>query len=289
MSRTFKWRCKPDFFLAGMPRSGTTSMYTYLKQHPDIFLSIYKEPNFFSKDLTQSAYNIQDEELYATLFDHADNKKRIGEASVWYLTSKTAAVAIKAFNPSARIIVMLRDPVAMIYSLHSLYVRTGNEDIADFEKALEIQADRMKGLSIPETCYFPEGLFYTEVAKYYDKIKRFIDVFGKENIHFILFGEFAGDTARCYKETLGFLGVDPGFRAEFDLKKAGEIIRPLVVNQIRQSHPEVKKKLSTKTGKTHQGPYRTPLSPKLQSHLREMFKEDIEKTSRLIGKDLTKW
>jgi len=282
-------KCKPNFFIAGMPRSGTTSMYTYLKQHPDIFLSIYKEPNYFCKDLSQSGYNIQDEALYYSLFVHAGSKKRIGEGSVWYLTSKTAASNIKQFSPSAKIIVMLRNPVEMIYSLHSLYLRTGNEDTADFEQALALQPDRMKGLHIPEACYFAEGLFYTEVAKYYEKIKRFVDMFGKENIHFVIFNDFAGNTAQSYKDVLEFLEVDANFPAEFDLKKADRVIRPLALNQIRQSHPEIKKKLSTKTGDTHKGPSRPPLSPGLRSRLQELFREDLEKTGQLIQRDLTHW
>lgn len=264
-------------------------MYTYLKQHPDIFLSIYKEPHFFCKDLTQSFYNIQDEELYYSLFSHAGDRARIGEGSVWYLTSRAAAAAIKTFSPAAKIIVMLRTPLDMIYSLHSLYLRTGNEDITDFEKALEIEPRRLKGLSIPGTCYFPEGLFYTEVAKYHDKIKRFMDVFGGENIHFIVFDEFAKDTARSYKDTLEFLQIDSSFRAEFDLKKAAAVIRPIVLNQVRNSHPEIKRKLSTKMGETHQGASRRPLSPELRSYLRGLFKEDIEKTGQLIGRDLSHW
>jgi hypothetical protein len=283
-------RYKPDFFIVGMPRSGTTSMYTYLKQHPDIYLAVYKEPNFFCKDLTQSFYNIQDPGLYDSLFTHAGDKKRIGEGSVWYLTSKIAAVEIKKFSPSAKIIIMLRNPVDMIYSLHGLYVRTKNEDIADFQQALEMKAERMKGFSIPQNCYFPEGLFYTEVAKYHDKIKRFIDVFTRENIHVIVFDDFAQNTAQCYRDTLEFLEVDASFQAEFDLEKAARIIQPMVLKQIRHSHPGIKKKLSNKTGlRAHQSPPRTPLTPALISHLLHRFKEDIKKTSHLIGKDLMHW
>lgn len=283
-------KCKPNFFIVGMPRSGTTSMYTYLKQHPDIYLAVYKEPNFFCKDLTQSHYNVQEPELYDSLFTHAGDKKCIGEGSVWYLTSKIAAVEIKKFTPAAKIIIMLRNPVDMIYSLHGLYVRTQNEDTADFQQALEMQSLRMKGFSIPQNCYFPEGLFYTEVAKYHDKIKRFIDVFTRDNIHVILFDDFSQNTAQCYRDTLEFLGVDTNFQAEFDLEKAAGIIRPIVLHQVRSSHPEIKKKLSTKLGlEAHKSPPRAPLPPELRSKLRSIFKQDIEKTSQLIDKDLTYW
>lgn len=281
---------KPNFFIVGMPRSGTTSMYTYLKQHPDIYLAVYKEPNFFSKDLTQSHYNVQDPAVYDSLFTLAGDKKRVGEGSVWYLTSKIAAVEIKKFNPTAKIIIMLRNPIDMIYSLHGLYVRTKNEDIADFQQALEMQTQRMKGFSIPSTCYFPEGLFYTEVARYHDKIKRFTDVFTRNNIHVILFDDFVPNTALCYRDTLDFLEVDANFQAEFEPGKAAKIIQPMVLQQIRHSHPEIKKKLSTKLGlEAHKGPPRAPLPPGLRSHLQSLFQTDIEKTSQLIGKDLTHW
>jgi hypothetical protein len=265
-------------------------MYTYLKQHPDIYLPVYKEPHFFCRDLSQSAINITDEEIYRSLFDGAGEHKLTGEASVWYLMSKIAAERIKAFNPRAKIIIMLRDPVQMIYSLHGLYVRTGNEDIPDFEKALEIEPERRKWRSLPGTCYFPEGLFYTEVAMYYDKVKRFMDVFGGENVHLVLFDEFTAHTPRSYRGVLEFLGVDADFQAEFDLEKASAVIRPLVFAQLRRTHPEVKRKLSMKVGKgEHASPLRPPLSPRLTARLRELFSEDIQKTARLIHRDLSHW
>jgi hypothetical protein len=281
---------KANFFIAGMPRSGTTSMYTYLKQHPEIYLSLYKEPNFFSRDLTQSDYNIQDETVYHSLFAHAGEKPCIGEGSVWYLTSKIAAAEIKTYNPAAKIVIMLRNPVDMIYSLHGLYVRTGNENIEDFRQALAAEAQRMKGDHIPRGCYFPEGLFYTEVARYYDKIRRFADVFGLENIHVVIFDDFAAETARSYRDTLRFLGVNSAFEAEYNLPRAAARIRPLVLDQLRRAHPEVKRKLGSKTGlRAHQSPSRTPLTPARRGRLQDLFREDIDRTGRLIGRDLSGW
>jgi hypothetical protein len=283
-------KVKANFFIAGMPRSGTTSMYTYLKQHPEIYLSLYKEPNFFSRDLTQSDYNIQDGTVYHSLFAQAGEKPCIGEGSVWYLTSKIAAAEIKTYNPAAKIIIMLRNPLGMIYSLHGLYVRTGNEDIEDFHQALEAEAQRMEGERIPSGCYFPEGLYYTQVAMYYDKIRRFVDVFGQENVHVVIFDDFAADAARSYRDTLGFLGVNTGFAAEFNLSRAAARIRPLVLEQLRRALPEVKRKLSNKTGlRAHQGPSRTPLASALRGRLRDLFREDIDRTGRLIGRDLGCW
>ncbi len=112
-------------------------MYDYLKQHPEIFMPERKEPNFFGTDLGLSPYFIRDEKEYLSLFSGARNEKRVGEASVLYLFSKLAATEIKECNPAASIIIMLRNPVDMIHSLHSQYVYNGWEDIVEFEAALD--------------------------------------------------------------------------------------------------------------------------------------------------------
>src|SRR5882672_1680365 len=112
---------KPDCFIVGAPRCGTTAMYTYLGQHPEIFMSARKEPHFFGTDLSSPAL-VRDEQQYLSLFAKAQNEKRAGEASVFYLYSQRAAREIHAFCPSARIIIMLRNPVEMMYSLHSRHL-----------------------------------------------------------------------------------------------------------------------------------------------------------------------
>src|SRR5438093_1590857 len=105
----------PTFFIVGAPRCGTTALYTYLRQHPDLFLPENKEPHFFGSDLYHPGF-VRNLDEYLSLFLEAGNKKRAGEASVWYLYSRNAAAEIMAFCPSARIIAMLRNPVDMMYS-----------------------------------------------------------------------------------------------------------------------------------------------------------------------------
>jgi len=144
----------PDFFIVGAPKCGTTAMSDYLRQHPEIYMPQRKEPHFFGSDLDAPyPYFIRDKEQYFSLFAEAKDEKRVGEASVWYLYSKRAAFEIKEFCPTASIIIMLRNPVDMIYSLHSQRLFTGNEDIPDFEEALEAEEDRKRGLRIPSRTY----------------------------------------------------------------------------------------------------------------------------------------
>jgi hypothetical protein len=122
---------KPDFFIVGAPKSGTTAMYFYLKQHPEIFMPERKELHFFGSDFFAPHF-VRDLKEYLKFFEGADNKKRIGEASVWYLYSKRAAFEIKEFNPDADIIIMLRNPVDMMYSLRETLRKKGIERASFF-------------------------------------------------------------------------------------------------------------------------------------------------------------
>src|SRR5262252_9724271 len=101
---------RPDFFIVGAPRCGTTAMGRFLAEHPDIFMA-RKEMHAFGKDLHFGRrFYRRSLEAYQSEFVGAGDRKRVGEASVWYLFSKTAASELKQFNPDSRIIIMLREP-----------------------------------------------------------------------------------------------------------------------------------------------------------------------------------
>lgn len=263
-------------------------MYTYLKQHPEIYVSLYKEPHFFGSDLTRPNF-IRDEELYAHLFAGAEGKKRVGEGSILYLMSTQAAREIKAFNPDASIIIMLRNPVDMLDSLHGLFVRTGNEDVPDLETAVGLEEERKQGRRLPPAATLPQALMYKEMGCYYPKVKRFVDAFGFARVHVVVFDDFVADTAASYREVLTFLDVDPDFEAELDLEKAEKKIRPMVMEQMRHARKEIKQMLRNKMGNQHKSPARTPVRPEFRSQLMDHFIEDIEKTAQLTGKDLSRW
>jgi len=125
---------KPDFFIVGAPKCGTTALYRFLSQHPEIFLPKVKEVHFFGSDLYLPGY-VPDTEKYLRLFANARDETRVGEASVWYLYSKVSAAEIKHFAPEASILIMLRNPVDMIHSLHSQLQYVGVERIKGFESA----------------------------------------------------------------------------------------------------------------------------------------------------------
>jgi hypothetical protein len=262
-------------------------MFTLLKQHPEIFVSVLKEPHFFGSDLTAQPHTVRDRELYLSFFADAAESQRCGEGSVWYLLSEKAAVEIKEVCPEARILIMLRNPVEMIQSLHALYLRTGNEELEDVEMAIAAESDRKKGLRIPAEAYFPEGLVYTEAAACCEKVRRFLDVFGVEKVRIIVFDDFVADTPAVYRDTVSFLGVDPGFQPNLDLRSANAAMRMDVLGQLRKLPPELRRVMRG-SGKRHLGKSQT-MGQEFRGELRQRFVAEVESLSALIGRDLNHW
>src|SRR3954462_7600425 len=123
-------RRRPDFFIVGAPRSGTTAMFHYLSSHPDVYMSDRKEMHFFGTDLNFGPQIYRRSlDAYLAEYEGRNGEHRAGEASVWYLLSKTAASEIKAFNADANIIIMLRDPVELLHSMFYMFRYDGNEHL----------------------------------------------------------------------------------------------------------------------------------------------------------------
>ncbi len=196
---------RPDFFLVGAPKCGTSLMDTFLGRHPDLFMPT-KELHFFGADL---GFNTPARTLdnYLSFFAEAPAAARAGESSTWYLYSRTAAQEIKDFCPDAQIIIMLRNPVSMLHSLHSHLLFTGNEDIEEFGEALAAEPERREGQRIPANS-FPHGaLRYSEVARFSEQVARYFRIFGRERVKVILADDFKKDNAAVYLDLLQFLGA----------------------------------------------------------------------------------
>jgi len=177
---------RPNFFIVGAPKCGTTAFYEYLRLHPEIFMSVPKEPHYFGSDLLRKRARPTLSQ-YLSCFEGAELKKRVGEASVFYLYSSRAAAEIKEFCPEARIIIMLRNPVEMLYSLHSELLFTMYEDIVDFEAALEAEADRKLGLRVPRGARHVNYLFYRDIGRFSSQVQRYFDAFGRANAHLVVY------------------------------------------------------------------------------------------------------
>ena len=306
---------KPNFFIVGAVKSGTTSMYNYLREHPQVFMpdeklpgiarKNLKEPYFFGRDLEMAeGWAVRDLDVYLSLFAGAGDAKRVGEASVWSLVSETAAREIKEFNPESLIIIMLRNPVDVMYSLHGQHLYSGTEDIEDFAIALAAEDDRREGRRIPRTAPFPRGLQYRSVAQFSEQVKRYFDVFGHEAVHVILFDDFVSDTERQFHSTLEFLGLDTRFRPNFEPKNqsSSKNHRNLTVRRFLKTRPKIKRilgdyvplRMRRRIGDglakiLHQHHRPSKLDPQLRKRLIEEFTPEVKRLGELLDRDLTHW
>jgi len=300
---------RPDFFIVGAPRCGTTSLYTYLRQHPQIFMPEIKEPHFLADDLNYTSLFMKSEDEYLKLFTGAAEGQRIGEASAWYLYSRKAAGRIRGFSPDADIIIMLRNPADMMYSLYNYFTLTGREDAPDFAAALYAEKARMSGASgAPDSLYpFPvEFLFYRKVAAVTSQVRRYYEVFGRDKVMCIKFDDFTSATEDVYRKVLEFLGVDPSFLPLDFLsvnpartrrtKKTGSV---LTKNRFSKSilrrlapYPGNSRlfRLVNAWGRT-QYTYHTPppMDPEMRDALARELEPEIRGLSEMTGKDLSSW
>jgi len=188
---------KPNFFIVGAPKCGTTALSEYLKSHPQAFFSDIKEPNYFNTDFSESFRTqnarrfLRNEGDYLTLFRQATEQHRaIGEGTVWYLYSQEAIKNIQTFNPNSKIIVMLRNPIDLAYSLYRQQVYSFHEKVDDFETAWRLQERRERGESIPRNCLEPKVLLYQKICMLGSQLNRLYKVFPKDQVATIFFEDF---------------------------------------------------------------------------------------------------
>ncbi|HET6744688.1 MAG TPA: sulfotransferase [Candidatus Limnocylindria bacterium] len=293
---------RPDFFIVGAPKCGTTAMYSYLQAHPQVFMPFHKEPLYFGADLHRR-YGQLSEGQYLHLFADARPDQRAGEASAWYLYSTSAAAEIEAFAPNADIVVMLRNPVDVMYAQHSQLLFNRTEDIVDFGEALEAEADRRAGRRLPPGPLRPENLFYRDMVRFADQLERYVARFGQDRVHVIVHDDLLADTPGEYRRLLRFLKVDPDFRPAFELKNTNKRPRFAGLQQLIYAPPGPLRKLGPQLRRSRlahalrdavvalnsRGEPRQEMDPALRARLTEDLRPDVERLGALIGRDLSSW
>ena len=228
-------RPRPNLFLVGAPKSGTTALATYLGEHPDVFMAPW-ELNFFGTDLsfrtsTGAPSRIRLEDYLSTFSSHGAQRYR-GDHSVFYLYSGDSH-EIRAFAPDARIVIILRNPVDQMYSEHSELLYQGDEDIPDFATALEAEKkDRALGRRIPAGCRKPFALQYRAVARYHDQVERYLKTFGPARVCVVVHDDLARDTAGEHRRVLEFLQVDPQHEPEFRVVNPNKAVRSATLRDV---------------------------------------------------------
>lgn len=301
MSTTAGGRRRPDFFIVGAPKCGTTALWTWLRQHPEIFMPERKEPNFFCSDLEISRA-IRDEDAYLALFAPARDEKRLGEASVWNLFSRRAAGAIRAFNEAASIIIMLRSPVEMLYSLHGQRFFSGYEADPDFATALE-RGRSSNGCALFEASGLLEAPFCRELGLYAEQVERYLETFGEERVQVIVYDDLQADPRGAYQATLRFLGVDPSFVPALSRVNAGVRVRMPFLHRLVRTPPRpirfaaralvprlTRQRLAARITAANSGTgVRPPLPAGLRRSLQDQFAPDVARLGALLGRDLGHW
>lgn len=292
---------RPDFFIVGAPRCGTTAMYEYLRQHPQVFMPEHKEPLYFGSDLTHLHGRLSETD-YIDLFKHARAGQRVGEASTWYLFSKMAAREIRDFAPNGQIIIMLRNPVEVMYSLHGELLFYRAEPIQDFEEALAAEEDRKQGRRLG-----PRGrgemLYYRDTVRFTEQVERYLTEFGRDRVKIIIIDDFAQDPATSLRDVLRFLGVDDTFRPQFTrVNESKRLVTPFLQELIVRPPAPLARlvPLLRRTRLAHQiraallsansrATKRAPMAPELRRRLTEELGPEVQRLGVLIGRDLSGW
>jgi hypothetical protein len=204
----------PDFFIVGHPKSGTTALHEMLRRHPRIYMPECKEPRFFADDMhlgpdRAKAGLPESFEQYLALFAPALPDQRAGEASPFYLASRTAAREIAAVAPDARIVAILREPASFLRSLHMQFVETHVEPKNDLRKALALEDARSRGRRVPRHSPFPaRALLYSNYVRYAEQLRCYHSAFGAEQVLVLVYEDFRADNAATVRRVLRFLEVD---------------------------------------------------------------------------------
>lgn len=301
---------RPDFFIIGAPRCGTTALSTYLAEHPRIGFSQPKETQFFCTDLPGIGFMTTDPDEYVELcFGHCAGKDylAIGEGSVWNLFSQAAVANILQFNRKARFIIMVRNPIDLCLAIYEKRREMLQEDAPTFEQAWRLEEERSRGRSLPAHYRKEMGVRgYRDVASLGEQVARAYALIPERQRLTIVFDDFVSDTSGVYGEVLAFLGVPNDGRIDFARINEGQKIRHpklwvLVWGALMRGLPllgPVKQVLGVSNLNIYprlarlfleRRPERPPLPDALRAEMRAFFDADIRHLSNVIGRDVTSW
>ena len=295
----------PNFLIFGVQKSGTTSIYSYLEQHPQVYTSPRKETNFFCRALDKGEPSAEEQltpggrkriltlEDYEALFDGATDEVAIGEASPNYLFRHEQAVpGIKEYMPDVKLIAVLRNPVERAYSDYLMHVRQVVGSRKSLAEQLESNAHSSHTLL---------------KGRYYEGMKHFLEAFGPEQVKVFLYDDLRKDSAALMREMYGFIGVDADFEVDTGRKQQQAQIpknqsvnkllqtknpmRSLAGSLLRKVMPEKRRQQlrSRLIAANSTGKEALPLSDHDRQQLQDYYRDDVRQLQDLIGRDLSVW
>jgi len=271
-----------NFFILGAAKSGTTTLWHYLNQHPDIFLSLEKEPNFYN-----TGYRIiKTPAEYQALFKNATTEKIIGEASHAYLSDPSCAETLKKHHPDAKFLLILRNPAKRAYSLYNHMLRHGYETISNFEAALEAEPSRINSIEFINRCdenihnfaYFSSGL-------YGEQIERYFSLFRKEQFHIIVFDDLIQNTEFELSRIFNYLNLEKQADLPLTKKNSSNLIpiSPSLRKWVRLHSTPSSRSLIPRSINYLNTRKTPPLNPITYQTLITRYQDDLNKLRELTG------
>jgi hypothetical protein len=288
----------PTFIVIGAAKAGTTALYWYLAEHPQIYMSPVKETNYFAYGVDQMgqplfgdpelhSFPIKTRQEYEQLFHDGEKALAVGEVSPMYLECPQSADRIRRAIPDVKIICFLRQPVDRAYSDYLMYLRQRK---MDFDPTRDLRADSK--WARPDSHWMEIGKYHAPLARYYER-------FSPEQIRIFLFDDLKRDALGVVQEVYRFVGVDPAFEPDFETPhNVGGIpasklmesaltsrrLRTLVEPWIPQRAANWVRRLRTRNMRGA-----APLPVDLRKELTGHFRDDIGQTAALIGRSLEHW
>lgn len=295
----------PNFLVIGAAKSGTTALYYALRQHPEIYMSRSKEPNFFALEgevpafrgpgdqQTINSQSITSLAAYQRLFQGVSQEAAVGEASTSYLYHARASERIRHYIPSAKLIVILRHPVERAYSSYLHLIRDRREPLADFSQALQAEQARIGD-------HWEHIWHYTQMGFYSAQLERYFRAFDAGRIKIHLYDEWVSNPLQVIRETFRFLGVDEQFVPDLSLRpNVSGIPRHRVLQAILMKlnpaeaavNPFRFTRLCARRAVriANNNLIKPPIPEAVRAELGGVFKGDIVKLQDLIQRDLSEW
>ena len=303
MHRPLPMNRLPTFLVIGAARSGTTALHGFLAQHPDVFMTRPKEPNFFAFEGEQPDFkgpgaefvnnSITDPEAYQRLFDAASAERARGEASPLYLYSPQAPARIRRRVPDARLVAILRNPVEQAYS-HYLYARKEMiEPLADFEQALAAAPER-------EAAHWQPLFQYADFARYGLQLRRYLDLFPRSQVRLYRYERFVRDPLGVVQDIFRFIGVAPEFVPDVS-RRANEggiprhprlqslVMRPNVASRLAGAVLPHRTRRWLRDRISRANADRPEMPPGARARLVAALREDILALQEMLREDLSGW
>lgn len=299
----------PNFLMIGAAKSGTTTVWHYLRQHPQIFMSPRKHVRFFAFEEENPGfrgpalrdesvpYAIADIDSYHALFDGVEDETAIGEASHSYLYQPMAAERIKGYAAGMKLIAILRNPAERAYSHFMQMRRDGREPLEDFRRSLEAEAERVRDYWWPDFHYVRIGLYHSQLRRYFER-------FDREQMRIYLYEDLKTDPHGMMRDLFRFLNVDDSHVLETSLKyNASGVPKNKAVHSLLQGLrtakpivervlPETQTKRLLRLGSDlhNKNLTKSALSAETRRGVTDTyFRQDILKLQDLIQRDLCAW